>query len=240
MKLKEILLEELDEEQQPPISYSAIVLDQDSRNDLVDALSAELATIQDWEFGTTGDLTPHHMTIVMDKLGIYADDFPSFDHEGNEIEYDLVINGIGFSDKVLAVRVGNINNIQSKVPHITVAVNRPDGKARDSNEITNWKSWTPPRGPLVLTGHVEEVPQKDWTPKEKKPERVQQIFNTPADMAMMLKDKMPKERALGPLMGKFGKEYSKADLLAIIDTVYGGESEQLSEAKRWQELAGLL
>lgn len=52
---------------------------------------------------------------------------------GNVVEFN--VNGIGFSDKAIAVRTDLPS--ENRVSHITIAV-APDGKPVDSNFIENW------------------------------------------------------------------------------------------------------
>jgi hypothetical protein len=121
------------------VSYSAVVLDETSRQRLIDKFKNLIP--EGWE------VIAHHSTIKMgaldlnDKLSI------------NE-EITLTVSDYAIDDKVMAVGVTGFQSYNSK-PHITIAVNRQEGgKPMMSNKLTNWKRI---RIPLIIRGKVTQV-----------------------------------------------------------------------------------
>ena len=58
-------------------------------------------------------------------------------------KYEIVINGIGISDKAIAFRVAEYSIVcVNEIPHITITTFN-DGKPVDSNNITEWKDIEP-------------------------------------------------------------------------------------------------
>lgn len=67
-------------------------------------------------------------------------------------KFQIVINGVGISDKAMAFRVDEKSVVcVNDIPHITIATFR-GGKPVDSNEITNWKDIEP----TIITVKLEE------------------------------------------------------------------------------------
>lgn len=131
------------------ISYSGVVLDDESRQKLLD-----LPIPDGWE------PVAHHMTITLGPLvhkkGKH--DFSEAYSVGQEIELPVI--SVGQDDRAMAVKVAAPAEISKKIsfPHITVAVNREGGgKPFHSNKIPeeNFESLDG----LTLRGVVEEVPQ---------------------------------------------------------------------------------
>lgn len=106
------------------VSYSCVLLDEQSRKKLLDMLEKQGFDIpKEWK------VIAHHMTINMGKL---KDDSKL----GNEVT--LTVEYIGRTNKVIAVKVSGYERNDDKVPHITIAVNPDGGKPVMSNYITNW------------------------------------------------------------------------------------------------------
>lgn len=124
------------------ISYSAVVLDNDSRTKLIEHMQSNIP--EGWE------VIAHHQTINMGELK------PEFEkYLGMKVT--LKVKTVGISDMAMAVGVEGFHTV-NKIPHITVAVNRKEGgKPFMSNKITNWQ---PVQFGLTLTGTVEEVGYK--------------------------------------------------------------------------------
>ncbi|MFW5847547.1 MAG: hypothetical protein ACOCVF_01325 [bacterium] len=123
-----------------PISYSAVVLDDRSRDRLIKTLEEQIP--EGWEIIT------HHMTINMGEIKPEYEKYLGFDVR-------LIATHIGISDKAMAVKVEGFDTV-NKIPHITVAINRKEGgKPVMSNQITNWE---PLDRNIVLKGKVSEVP----------------------------------------------------------------------------------
>lgn len=67
-------------------------------------------------------------------------------------KFQIVINGVGISDKAMAFRVDEKSVVcVNDIPHITIATFR-GGNPVDSNEITNWKDIEP----IIITVKLEK------------------------------------------------------------------------------------
>lgn len=67
-------------------------------------------------------------------------------------KFQIVINGVGISDKAMAFRVDEKSVVcVNDIPHITIATFR-GGEPVDSNEITNWKDIEP----IIVTVKLEK------------------------------------------------------------------------------------
>ena len=121
--------------------YTALVLDAESRQRLVKYFHPVVPL--DWE------RVCHHMTI---NLGS-AESGPAADLVGQQFE--VVAKTFAEDNRVVAVGVESPVPSKNAIKHITVAVNvNGGGKAKHSNELTNW---TPLVQPLVLRGVVQVV-----------------------------------------------------------------------------------
>ena len=121
------------------VSYSAIVLDDSSRQRLID----KFKNIIPEGF----EIIAHHMTINLGEID------PEYEkYLGLPIR--LTVNDIAMDDKVIAVGVSGFNTRNPKA-HITLAVNRANGgKPVMSNNLTNWERL---RRPLSLRGKVTQI-----------------------------------------------------------------------------------
>jgi len=121
------------------ISYSAVVLDQESHDRLIKVFKPMIP--DDWE------LLAHHSTINMGEINSqYRNDI------GMEVQLTVIDYAMDFM--VMAVGVEGYHTQNNKA-HITVAVNRlAGGKPFMSNKLDNWQ---PIKFPLKLTGVVTEV-----------------------------------------------------------------------------------
>ncbi|MFW5847361.1 MAG: hypothetical protein ACOCVF_00380 [bacterium] len=125
------------------ISYSAVVLDEYSREKLIEYLSLDKLN-EDWE------IIADHMTISLNDLPDHQKRF-----RGRTIR--LKVTKFGHNDQVLAAGVDTKIPTKNEQPHITLAVNRSSGgKPVMSNEIKNWK----PIKPFIVSGKVREVPEE--------------------------------------------------------------------------------
>lgn len=121
------------------ISYSAVVLNNESRNILIDLFKKVIPD--------NYEIICHHMTINMGEL-----DNNMKKYLGNNI--DLIVNSIAYDDKVIAVGVEGFYS-KNKIPHITLAVNRKNGgKPFMSNKLSDWKRIKK----VELQGIVQEIP----------------------------------------------------------------------------------
>ena len=121
------------------ISYSAIVLDDKSRQRLIERFK----TIIPEGF----EIIAHHMTINMGEIDPELEKYLG-------LPVRLSVNEFATDDKVVAVGVSGFETHNAKA-HITLAVNRENGgKPMMSNKLTNWQ---PLKRPLYITGKVTEV-----------------------------------------------------------------------------------
>ena len=132
------------------VAYSGVVLDNDSRQRLLDRVDIP----EGWE------PIAHHMTITLGPLlhpkGKH--DFSKNYTPGNEVS--LKVTHVGLDDRAMAVKVEAPHEINKKIafPHITIAVNREGGgKPFHSNKIPA-DNFKPIEGDLVVKGIVTEVP----------------------------------------------------------------------------------
>lgn len=131
------LLDLLFEEESYKVSYSAVILDGQSKQKIINHLSIP----NDWK------VINHHMTI---KMGELPENLKS--QLGSKVT--LKVTKQGKSDKALAVGV-ETDLSQNKIPHVTVAINAAAGaKPKDSNDI---QEWTDLEEPFTITGRIEEV-----------------------------------------------------------------------------------
>ena len=124
------------------VLYSAVVLDSESKERLINTLSSKIP--EGWV------IYAHHMTIAFGK-GL--DDKSQI---GKSVS--LLVTDLGLSDLALAVKAEGYPT-NNKIPHITIAVNKAEGgKPFNSNQIKNWSSLGL-GDTLVLNGVVTEVTQ---------------------------------------------------------------------------------
>lgn len=120
------------------ISYSAVVLDEVSREKLINAFQQYIP--EGWE------VVAHHMTMTMGEL---PEEWKGYLGE----EVTLIVEDFGMDDKVAAVGVSGFHTKNAKA-HITLAVNRANGgKPFLSNKLTDWNKVEK----LLLNGIVTEV-----------------------------------------------------------------------------------
>jgi hypothetical protein len=135
-KILEAYKKKLDENESQNIKYSAVVLDDDSR----DKLLSNFKIPADWE------TIAHHMTIKMGGLT---------DKALIGKEFNLQVTHIAHNDMVMAVMVDTDAPSMNVIKHITLAVNRvAGGKPVMSNRLSNWE---PVDMPFVIKGVVTEV-----------------------------------------------------------------------------------
>lgn len=69
-------------------------------------------------------------------------------------EFELTVNSIARTDNVIAVGVDTELPSKNSIKHITIAINpSKGGKARMSNDLTDWKTITP----FKVSGTVQEI-----------------------------------------------------------------------------------
>lgn len=144
----------LENKENLPILYSAVILDNSSRERLLRAINLIGIEIpDDWK------IIAHHVTIA------FGQEIPEkFSKLKNNVgaKIGFMAEKVAMNDKVIAVGVSGVESLND-VPHITIAVNvKEGGKPVMSNDLTNWK---PLKRPLRLTGIIKEIP---YTGKHKK------------------------------------------------------------------------
>jgi hypothetical protein len=125
------------------ISYSAVVLDDNSRQRLIERFKNIIP--EGW------DIIADHMTVNLGEID------PEYEkYLGLAVR--LTVNDIAMDDKVIAVGVSSGINAHNPKAHITLAVNRTNGgKPVMSNNLTNWEKL---RRPLLLRGKITQVEYK--------------------------------------------------------------------------------
>ena len=122
------------------ISYSAVVLDDNSRQRLIERFKNIIP--EGW------DIIADHMTVNLGEID------PEYEkYLGLAVR--LTVNDIAMDDKVIAVGVSSGINSHNTKAHITLAVNKANGgKPVMSNYLTNWEKL---RRPLLLRGKITQV-----------------------------------------------------------------------------------
>ena len=124
------------EDDKKTISYSAVVLDHDTSELLLNKFDDEIP--DGWK------KYAHHMTIALGKAVEDEDLLGSIQ--------TLIVTQIGKSDMAIAVRVEGFPS-KYKIPHITLAVNPDGGKPFMSNKIEEWEDIEP----FEITGEVSNI-----------------------------------------------------------------------------------
>lgn len=135
LTLKKIL-ESADMYKQSDVLYSAVVLDQASKNLLLEVVGDRIP--EGWK------IFCHHMTIVFGKGIKNKEDLGKL--------VSLRVTDLGLSDMAMAVKVSGYETTND-IPHITIAINPDGGKPKDSNLITNWCNIKP----FNITGVIKEI-----------------------------------------------------------------------------------
>ena len=126
----------INEDDKKTISYSAVVLDHESSELLLNKFNGEIP--DGWK------KYAHHMTIALGKA--------IEDENLLGSSQTLIVTQIGKSDMVIAVRVEGFPS-KNKIPHITLAVNPEGGKPFMSNKIEEWNDIEP----FEITGEVRNI-----------------------------------------------------------------------------------
>ncbi len=135
------------------ISYSAVVLNEVSRSNLLGRLGDLVP--KEWE------VVAHHMTITMGPL-IHPrgkHDFSQSYPAGTPIT--LAVTHFGLDDRAAAVKVIPPAAVSKKIkfPHVTIAVNREaGGKPFHSNKIPESNFNDISSMGIILKGRVVEIP----------------------------------------------------------------------------------
>lgn len=131
------------------ILYVAVVLDEESKHGLLEAVKKHLMEDQVPNWNDFKIICHHHTIAFKNNL---TDDLVEWANEHNGDEFEMTTNALGVSDKALAVEVETDLPCANKVKHITVMTNpETNGKPVDSNYITDWT----PFEEIPLKGRLE-------------------------------------------------------------------------------------
>ena len=128
------------EEKKEKILYSAVVLDEDSRDKLLALMRLCIDVPEDWK------RLGHHMTIV------FKEGLPEELRNDLNKDVTLTVKSIGVSDDAIAVGVEGYPSTKDN-PHITLAI-PPNGKPVNSNYIEDWRDV---ENEILLNGKVSEI-----------------------------------------------------------------------------------
>jgi len=128
--------------------YTAVVLNQESRRDLLDVFTDEIRALNGFQLQTAqGDPLIHHVTVNMG-------DFDSELNDKSLLGQEIVMNVISFAKDYRVAAFGveflrkngkSVFGIPgvvtiNEMPHITAAINlKEGGKPFYSNKLTDWK-----------------------------------------------------------------------------------------------------
>lgn len=132
------------------IAYSGIVLTDKTKTEMMNYIFDNAITDKDLKKALRNgewELLAHHMTINMGPL---KEEYRPLLGQS----FDLLVTHIGYTDKVVAVKVETQFVTKNRDPHITIAINRKEGgKPAMANEITEWI----PIFPFEVEGKLEEI-----------------------------------------------------------------------------------
>jgi len=127
-------------EKKEKILYSAVVLNEESRNKLLALMRLCVEVPEDWK------RLAHHMTIV------FKEGLPEELRDDLNEDVTLTVKSIGVSDGAIAASVEGYPSTKDN-PHITLAI-PPNGKPDNSNYIEDWKDV---EDEILLQGKVSEI-----------------------------------------------------------------------------------
>ena len=128
------------QESKNKVLYSAVVLDEKSRDKLLDLMRLCVDVPADWK------RLAHHMTIV------FKEGLPEELKDDLNKDVILTVKSVGVSDDAIAVGVEGYPSTKD-TPHITLAL-PPNGKPVNSNYINDWR---PVEEEILLNGKVSEI-----------------------------------------------------------------------------------
>lgn len=130
--------------------YFGLFLDTDTKNRLMDILTDNID--YNIALGVADKIFIDHCTLLhVSQLHGNSEIYNYLKGYVGE-KFQIVINGVGISDKAMAFRVDEKSVVcVNDIPHITIATFR-GGKPVDSNEITNWKDIEP----IIVTVKLEK------------------------------------------------------------------------------------
>ena len=127
-------------EKKEKILYSAVVLDEYSRDKVLALMRLCVDVPDDWK------RLANHMTIV------FKEGLPQELKDDLNKDVTLTVKSIGVSDDAIAVGVEGYPS-NNPIPHITLAI-PPDGKPANSNYIEDWRDV---ESGILLRGKVSEI-----------------------------------------------------------------------------------
>ena len=127
-------------EKKEKILYSAVVLNEESRDKLLALMRLYVEVPEDWK------KLAYHMTII------FKDGLPAELKDDLNEDVTLTVKTIGVSDNAIAVAVEGYPSTKDN-PHITLAI-PPDGKPVNSNDIKDWRDV---ENEILLIGKVSEI-----------------------------------------------------------------------------------
>lgn len=130
--------------------YFGLFLDTDTKNRLMDILTDNID--YNIALGVADKIFIDHCTLLhVSQLHGNSEIYNYLKGYVGE-KFQIVINGVGISDKAMAFRVDEKSVVcGNDIPHITIATFR-GGKPVDSNDITNWKDIEP----IIVTVKLEK------------------------------------------------------------------------------------
>ena len=121
--------------------YYGLFLNEDTKNKLMDILTANID--YNIALNVADKIFIDHCTLL--HVSQLHGNSEIYNYLNNKVgkKFQIVINGIGISDKAMAFRVASYSVVcTNNIPHITIATFNGD-KPVESNSITNWKSFGP-------------------------------------------------------------------------------------------------
>ena len=144
-----------EESKKSHISYSGVVLDDDSKEHLQRLFKTKFPDLEGWK------LKCDHVTICLGPIPKDLKDEGAPLEIGKSVQ--IMVNATGMSDKVCVAQVSVVDSAvgqaisdaddEGRTLHITLALG-PDGKSRDANTITDWHEMD---DKMKVIGHVKEV-----------------------------------------------------------------------------------
>lgn len=131
--------------------YFGLFLDTYTKNRLMDILTDNID--YNIALNVADKIFIDHCTLL--HVSQLDDNSEIYNYLNNKVEekFQIVIDGIGISNKAMAFRVASYNVVcANTIPHITIATFN-GGKPVESNNITNWKYF----GPIVINVQLKKV-----------------------------------------------------------------------------------
>ena len=131
--------------------YFGLFLDTDTKNRLMDILTDNID--YNIALNVADRIFMDHCTLL--HVSQLHGNSEIYNYLNNRLEekFQIVINGIGMSDKAMAFRVYEHSVVcVNATPHITIATFN-GGKPVESNHITDWRAF----GPIIIDVKLKKV-----------------------------------------------------------------------------------